>query len=77
MTMPLLLPPLSLMLFSDAIKKAKVDDAVTAEADKVQDEDGQQAQVMVLQLSKMQHAIVGQQKWQQCPCSGWETCREG
>ena len=59
MTTPLPLPllPSSPMSFSDAIKKAKVADAATAEAEKVRDEDGQQGQATALQPSKTQHAV--------------------
>jgi hypothetical protein len=57
MTTPLPLPPSSPMSFSDAIKKAKVADAATAEAEKVRDEGGQQAQATALQPSKTQHAV--------------------
>jgi len=46
MTTPLL--PSSPLSFSDAIKKAKVADAATAEAEKVRDEGGQQAQATAL-----------------------------
>jgi hypothetical protein len=45
------------MSFSDAIKKAKVASAATAEADKVRDEGGQQAQATTFQLSKTQHVV--------------------
>jgi hypothetical protein len=54
---PLPLPP-SPMSFSDAIKKAKVAAAATAEADKVRDEGGQQAQATTSQPSKMQHVVL-------------------
>jgi hypothetical protein len=59
MTTPLPLPllPSSPLSFSDAIKKAKVADAATAEAEKVRDEGGQQAQATALQPSKTQHAM--------------------
>ncbi len=50
------LPP-SPMSFSDAIKKAKVAAATTAEADKVRDEGGQQAQATTFQPSKTQHVV--------------------
>jgi hypothetical protein len=53
---PLPLPP-STMSFSDAIKKAKVAAAATAEADKVRDEGGQQAQATTFQPSKTQHVV--------------------
>jgi hypothetical protein len=53
---PLPLPP-SPMSFSHAIKKAKVAAAATAEADKVRDEGGQQAQATTFQLSKTQHVV--------------------
>jgi len=55
MTTPLL--PSFPLSFSDAIKKAKVADAATAEAEKVRDEGGQQAQATALQPSKTQHAV--------------------
>jgi hypothetical protein len=45
------------MSFSDAIKKAKVAAAATAEADKVRDEGGQQAQATTFQPSKTQHVV--------------------
>jgi len=45
------------MSFSDAIKKAKVAAATTAEADKVRDEGGQQAQATTFQPSKTQHVV--------------------
>jgi hypothetical protein len=48
---------ISPLSFSDAIKKAKVADAATAEAEKVRDEGGQQVQARALQLSKTQHAV--------------------
>jgi hypothetical protein len=53
---PLPLPP-STMSFSDAIKKAKVAAAATAEADKVRDEGRQQAQATTFQPSKTQHVV--------------------
>jgi calcium/calmodulin-dependent protein kinase I len=53
---PLPLPP-SPMSFSDAIKKAKVAAAATAEADKVRDEGGQQAQATTSQPIKTQHVV--------------------
>jgi hypothetical protein len=40
------------MSFFGAIKEAKVADAATAEAEKVRDEGGQQAQAMTIQPSK-------------------------
>jgi hypothetical protein len=52
---PLPLPP-SLMSFSDTIKRAKVA-AATAEADKVRDGGGQQAQATTFQPSKTQHVV--------------------
>ena len=63
------------MSFYDAIEKAKVADAATAEAEKVRDEDGQQAQATALQPSKTQHAVppVRPRKGQRCPYGGWET----
>jgi hypothetical protein len=45
------------MSFSDIIKKAKVAAAATAEADKVRDEGGQQAQATTFQPTKTQHVV--------------------
>ena len=45
------------MSFSDTIKKAKVAAAATAEANKVRDEGGQQAQATTFQPSKTQQVV--------------------
>jgi len=56
-TPPPLPLPLSPMSFPDAIKKAKVAATATAEANKVRDEGGQQAQATTFQPSKTQHVV--------------------
>ena len=50
-------PGPSTMSFSDAIKRAKVPAAATAEAGKVRDEGRQQAQATTSQPSKTQHVV--------------------